>query len=70
MIIIDLKTKIDLELICLAITVKRSNAQEGIKTSWRRTTLLVLAVTLHNISEGLAGGVAFGASVAASFSFR
>jgi ZIP family zinc transporter len=34
---------------------------EGIKTSWRRTTLLVLAVTLHNIPEGLAIGVAFGA---------
>jgi len=35
---------------------------EGIKTTWRRTTLLVLAVTLHNIPEGLAVGVAFGAS--------
>ncbi len=39
---------------------------EGIKTSWRRTTLLVLAITLHNIPEGLAVGVAFGA-VAAGF---
>ncbi len=37
---------------------------EGIRTSWRRTTLLVLAVTLHNIPEGLAVGVAFGASSA------
>ena len=37
---------------------------EGIKTSWRRTTLLVLAVTLHNIPEGLAVGVAFGAAAA------
>lgn len=35
---------------------------EGIRTSWRRTTLLVFAVTLHNIPEGLAVGVAFGAS--------
>lgn len=35
---------------------------EGIRTSWGRTTLLVLAVTLHNIPEGLAVGVAFGAS--------
>ncbi|MFH1687649.1 MAG: ZIP family metal transporter [bacterium] len=35
---------------------------EGIKTSWRRTTLLVLAITLHNIPEGLAVGVAFGAA--------
>ena len=34
---------------------------EGIKTSWRRSTLLVLAITLHNIPEGLAVGVAFGA---------
>ncbi|MDH5638062.1 MAG: ZIP family metal transporter [Nitrospinota bacterium] len=33
---------------------------EGIKTSWRRTTLLVMAITLHNIPEGLAIGVAFG----------
>ncbi len=34
--------------------------REGIKTSWQKTTLLVLAVTLHNIPEGLAVGVAFG----------
>lgn len=34
---------------------------EGIKTSWQRSILLVLAVTLHNIPEGLAVGVAFGA---------
>jgi len=34
---------------------------EGIKTKWHRTTLLVLAITLHNIPEGLAVGVAFGA---------
>lgn len=37
------------------------NAAEGIKTGWRRSTLLVLAITLHNIPEGLAVGVAFGA---------
>jgi ZIP family zinc transporter len=35
---------------------------EGIKTSWHRATLLVLAITLHNIPEGLAVGVAFGAA--------
>lgn len=35
---------------------------EGIKTSWRRATLLVLAITLHNIPEGLAVGVLFGAA--------
>ncbi len=34
---------------------------EGIKTSWERSVLLVLAITLHNIPEGLAVGVAFGA---------
>ncbi|MBE9570358.1 MAG: ZIP family metal transporter [Proteobacteria bacterium] len=39
---------------------------EGIKTSWHRSTLLVLAITLHNIPEGLAVGVAFGA-VASGF---
>lgn len=35
---------------------------EGVKTSWRRATLLVLAITLHNIPEGLAVGVLFGAA--------
>ena len=35
---------------------------EGIKTTWQRSILLVLAVTLHNIPEGLAVGVAFGAA--------
>jgi ZIP family zinc transporter len=34
---------------------------EGPKTSWQRSTLLVTAITLHNIPEGLAVGVAFGA---------
>ena len=34
---------------------------EGPKTSWHRSILLVLAITLHNIPEGLAVGVAFGA---------
>jgi len=37
---------------------------EGIKTSWQRSTLLVLAITFHNIPEGLAVGVAFGAVAA------
>jgi ZIP family zinc transporter len=35
---------------------------EGMATTWRRATLLVLAITLHNIPEGLAVGVAFGAA--------
>ncbi len=34
---------------------------EGPKTKWQRSVLLVLAITLHNIPEGLAIGVAFGA---------
>jgi ZIP family zinc transporter len=33
---------------------------EGVKTPWHRSTLLVLAITLHNIPEGLAVGVLFG----------
>jgi ZIP family zinc transporter len=37
---------------------------EGIHTSWRRSVLLVLAITIHNIPEGLAVGVAFGALAA------
>ncbi|MBE0503014.1 MAG: ZIP family metal transporter [Desulfuromonadales bacterium] len=37
---------------------------EGPKTNWQRSVLLVLAITLHNIPEGLAIGVAFGAIVA------
>lgn len=37
---------------------------EGLKTSWRRVVLLVLAITLHNIPEGLAVGVGFGAVAA------
>ena len=37
---------------------------EGPKTGWRRSVLLVLAITLHNIPEGLAVGVAFGAAAA------
>ena len=43
-----------------------SNQAEGIKTQWQRSILLVLAITLHNIPEGLAVGVAFGA-VASGF---
>lgn len=35
---------------------------EGVPTSWKRATLLVLAITLHNIPEGLAVGVLFGAA--------
>lgn len=35
---------------------------EGVQTQWRRSTLLILAITLHNIPEGLAVGVLFGAA--------
>jgi len=41
-----------------------TEAAEGIETSWHRSILLVLAITLHNFPEGLAVGVAFGAAAA------
>ncbi len=47
----------------LHVGAKMSEA-EGVSTSWQRATLLVLAITLHNIPEGLAVGVAFGAAAA------
>jgi len=59
--------------ICMRLTDKflphlhpglKMNQREGVKTSWQRSTLLVLAITLHNIPEGLAVGVAFGAVAA------
>ena len=40
----------------------REDESEGPKTNWHSTTLLVLAITLHNIPEGLAVGVLFGAA--------
>ncbi len=51
---------IDKTLPHLHMGLKTSEA-EGIKTHWQRSILLVLAITLHNIPEGLAVGVAFGA---------
>lgn len=36
-----------------------AQAPEGLPSSWRRTTLMVLAVTLHNIPEGMAVGLSF-----------
>ncbi|MDG1779718.1 MAG: ZIP family metal transporter [Flavobacteriales bacterium] len=44
----------------LHINFSRDEA-EGVETNWHKTTLLVLAITLHNIPEGLAVGVLFGA---------
>lgn len=35
--------------------------REGVESHWRRSLLLVLAITIHNIPEGMAVGVAFGA---------
>lgn len=32
---------------------------EGLRSDWKKTTMLVLAVTLHNIPEGMAVGVVF-----------
>ncbi|WP_305907649.1 ZIP family metal transporter [Methylomarinum sp. Ch1-1] len=42
----------------LGASVQTETAED---TTWRRTLLLVFAITLHNIPEGLAVGVAFGA---------
>lgn len=42
-----------------------SHHQEGVKSSWHKSILLVLAITLHNIPEGLAVGVAFGYAASA-----
>ena len=46
---------------CRTSTCSAGSDAEGVKTTWQRTTLLVLAITLHNMPEGLAIGVAFGA---------
>jgi Predicted divalent heavy-metal cations transporter len=56
---------VDVFLPHLHINAPRSEA-EGVETDWSSSILLVLAITLHNIPEGLAVGVAFGA-VAAGF---
>ena len=42
---------------------------EGMQTTWRRSILLVTAITLHNIPEGLAVGVAFGAAAMGDTSY-
>jgi ZIP family zinc transporter len=54
---------IDMVLPHLHLGFPREDA-EGLPTAWRRSILLVLAITLHNIPEGLAVGVAFGALAA------
>ncbi|XP_028989276.1 zinc transporter ZIP11-like isoform X2 [Betta splendens] len=40
---------------------KRTEAADSARSSWRRILLLILAITIHNIPEGLAVGVGFGA---------
>ncbi|CAL68147.1 ZIP family metal transporter [Christiangramia forsetii] len=44
----------------------KMSEKEGIKTPWHKSVLLTLAITMHNIPEGLAVGVLFG-GVAAGF---
>lgn len=39
-----------------------SNTHEGLSTTWRRSILLVTAMALHHIPEGLAMGVGYGAA--------
>lgn len=51
---------IDLVMPHLHMGLPTSQA-EGVKTKLHRSILLVLSITLHNIPEGLAVGVAFGA---------
>jgi len=45
-------------------SLTKETKPEGVKSSLQRSILLVLAITLHNIPEGLAVGVAFGAAAA------
>lgn len=44
----------------------KESQKEGVKTPWHKSILLTLAITLHNIPEGLAIGVLFG-GVSAGF---
>ena len=45
-------------------SIGKNEHKEGISTQWKKSILLVGAITLHNIPEGLAVGVAFGAAAA------
>ena len=40
-----------------------SSEPEGLKSSWKKTTMLVLAVTLHNIPEGMAVGITLAGAI-------
>ena len=46
---------------------EKKDRAEGMQTNWQKTILLVLAIALHNIPEGLAVGVAFGAIASPEF---
>lgn len=50
-------------LLCLDMIIphlhKNSNEPEGVKTKLSKTTMLVFAVALHNLPEGMAVGVTF-----------
>jgi len=54
---------IDRTLPHLHLNMPTSTA-EGVKTTWHRSVLLILAITMHNLPEGMAVGVAFGAAAA------
>ena len=54
---------VDMLLPHLHLWAKPSEA-EGPKTQWQKSILMVLAITIHNIPEGMAIGVAFGAAAA------
>lgn len=43
-----------------------STEPEGVKTDFKKTTMMILAVTLHNIPEGMAVGVAFSGAIMGS----
>lgn len=49
-------------IICSDILLEKKNASGNRKAGWKRCMLLTTAVTLHNIPEGLAVGVAFGSA--------
>lgn len=52
----------------LPTLLPRRSTRDGAGASWRRTTLLISAITLHNVPEGLAIGVAFGAAASTQLS--
>ena len=41
-----------------------SEEQEGIKSNWKKSTMLILAVTIHNIPEGASVGIVLAGAMA------